>query len=289
MGRRGRLPDLARTVEPPRRGSGPSAERCSLWRSCGCCAFNLLMPRRATSWSPTRGSSPRLSSSLCCMDSRASTRTPSDSLEARYAPHTILWLLANALTLTLLTSEITAYWQCDDMRHVVGVRIGQQPFRARNDVVGHVGPIRDNAHHRGPQEGYAPIRYFAMAVFVITIVKVFAIDLAELDRIYRVLSIIGLGVALLLTSYLYQRSRSGAPSRQRERDQRIGRDRGDELLAALSAVDHRVRVHLPRQAAWTRAPCRSSRRRRAAGDRWSRRRTRGRRPSRWGRRCRCCR
>jgi uncharacterized membrane protein len=52
---------------------------------------------------------------------------------------------------------------------------------------------------------YAPIRYFAMTVFAITIVKVFAIDLAELDRIYRVLSIIGLGVTLLVTSFLYQR------------------------------------------------------------------------------------
>ena len=52
---------------------------------------------------------------------------------------------------------------------------------------------------------YAPIRYFAMAVFAVTIVKVFVVDLAELDRIYRVLSIIGLGLTLLLTSYLYQR------------------------------------------------------------------------------------
>ena len=44
-----------------------------------------------------------------------------------------------------------------------------------------------------------------MTVFVITIVKVFAIDLAQLDRLYRVLSVIGLGVTLLLTSYLYQK------------------------------------------------------------------------------------
>jgi uncharacterized membrane protein len=44
-----------------------------------------------------------------------------------------------------------------------------------------------------------------MMVFVVTIVKVFAIDLAELERIYRVMSVIGLGVALLLTSYLYQK------------------------------------------------------------------------------------
>ena len=59
----------------------------------------------------------------------------------------------------------------------------------------------------GLKKRYAPIRYFAMTVFVVTIVKVFAIDLAELDRIYRVLSVIGLGVTLLVTSYFYQRSR----------------------------------------------------------------------------------
>ena len=57
----------------------------------------------------------------------------------------------------------------------------------------------------GLTRNYAPIRYFAMALFAITIVKVFAVDLSELDRIYRVLSIIGLGVTLLLTSYLYQK------------------------------------------------------------------------------------
>ena len=57
----------------------------------------------------------------------------------------------------------------------------------------------------GLRRKYAPIRYFAMTVFVITIAKVFAIDLAELDRLYRVLSVLGLGVTLLMTSYLYQK------------------------------------------------------------------------------------
>src|SRR5262249_58155552 len=57
----------------------------------------------------------------------------------------------------------------------------------------------------GLRKHYVPIRYFAMTVFVITIVKVFAIDLAELDRLYRVVSVIVLGIALLLTAYLYQK------------------------------------------------------------------------------------
>ena len=52
------------------------------------------------------------------------------------------------------------------------------------------------------------LRYFAIAVFAITIVKVFAIDPAELDRLYRVVSVIGLGLTLLLTSYLYQKLRT---------------------------------------------------------------------------------
>jgi uncharacterized membrane protein len=57
----------------------------------------------------------------------------------------------------------------------------------------------------GLRRHYRPIRYFAMTVFILTIVKVFAIDLAELDRIYRVLSVIVLGLMLLLTSYLYHK------------------------------------------------------------------------------------
>jgi uncharacterized membrane protein len=57
----------------------------------------------------------------------------------------------------------------------------------------------------GMRKRYAPVRYFAIALFAVTIGKVFAVDLAELDRIYRISSIVGVGVALLVSSYLYQR------------------------------------------------------------------------------------
>jgi uncharacterized membrane protein len=40
-----------------------------------------------------------------------------------------------------------------------------------------------------------------------TTLKVLTVDLPELDQLYRVASILGLGVALLVTSYLYQRFR----------------------------------------------------------------------------------
>ena len=57
----------------------------------------------------------------------------------------------------------------------------------------------------GLKKRYTPIRYLAMIVFGFTTFKVFAVDLSELDRIYRVLSTIALGVTLLATSYLYQK------------------------------------------------------------------------------------
>jgi uncharacterized membrane protein len=130
-----------------------------------------------------------------------------EALEARYGPHTILWLMANALTLTLLTGEITAYWQVRDILHVSALASANSEF-AREMMLSVTWALYATLLIVvGLKKKYAPIRYFAMTVFGITIVKVFAIDLAELDRIYRVLSIVGLGVALLLTSYLYQRSR----------------------------------------------------------------------------------
>ena len=57
----------------------------------------------------------------------------------------------------------------------------------------------------GMRKRYAPIRYFAIALFAVTIGKLFVVDLAELDRIYRITSIVGVGIALLVSSYLYQR------------------------------------------------------------------------------------
>lgn len=57
----------------------------------------------------------------------------------------------------------------------------------------------------GIQRRYAPLRYLAIAIFAGTVAKVFAVDLARLDRFYRILSTIGLGLLLLGASYLYQR------------------------------------------------------------------------------------
>jgi uncharacterized membrane protein len=121
-------------------------------------------------------------------------------------------IAASVLTLSVLTSEINAYWHVFDARRTssfasLSMRFAREmtlslTWAVYSTILVIVGLMRK----------YAPIRYFAMTVFAITIVKVFAVDLSELDRIYRVLSIIGLGVTLLVTSYLYQKL-SAEPSR----------------------------------------------------------------------------
>jgi uncharacterized membrane protein len=130
-------------------------------------------------------------------------RSTGEVFRGRYAPSTILWLAGNLLTLTLFTSEITAYWHVHDMHFATAP---SDSSLAREMMLSITWAVYATVLVViGLKKRYAPIRYFAMTVFVVTIVKVVAIDLAELDRIYRVLSVIGLGVMLLLTSYLYQR------------------------------------------------------------------------------------
>jgi uncharacterized membrane protein len=100
------------------------------------------------------------------------------------------------VTLVLLTSEIYAYWAVREGRFARELMISATwgIYAAVLIVI-------------GLRKDYAPIRYFAIALLALTIIKVFFADMAELDRIYRVSSVIGLGIVLLVTSYLYNRAR----------------------------------------------------------------------------------
>lgn len=52
------------------------------------------------------------------------------------------------------------------------------------------------------------VRFVAIAIFGVTIVKVFFFDLAFLDKLYRIISFLVLGLILFATSYLYQHYKS---------------------------------------------------------------------------------
>lgn len=49
------------------------------------------------------------------------------------------------------------------------------------------------------------LRWLALVLLAITVLKVFLYDLSELERVYRILSFIGLGVLLLAISFAYQK------------------------------------------------------------------------------------
>jgi hypothetical protein len=53
----------------------------------------------------------------------------------------------------------------------------------------------------------APLRIGAILLFSVTVLKVLVVDLADLDALYRILSVLVLGATLLIASFLYARSR----------------------------------------------------------------------------------
>ena len=58
--------------------------------------------------------------------------------------------------------------------------------------------------------GTPVVRYGALALFGLTVIKVFLVDLAAVSSVYRVVSFLVLGVALLGVSALYQKSQRPA-------------------------------------------------------------------------------
>ena len=53
------------------------------------------------------------------------------------------------------------------------------------------------------------IRITAMVFFACAVLKMFVYDLSFLDTLYRIVSFIGLGVILMLVSYVYHRREAG--------------------------------------------------------------------------------
>jgi uncharacterized membrane protein len=118
----------------------------------------------------------------------------------------IVVVAANVLALLALNEEITDAW-----RRQVQVS-GPASYKT-------LGIIRDFAYSAlwmsygaglifiGFWKKSAFLRYQALILIAITVGKVFLYDTSSLDRGYRILSFIALGLLLLTTSFLYQRHR----------------------------------------------------------------------------------
>lgn len=55
---------------------------------------------------------------------------------------------------------------------------------------------------------FRPIRLLAILLFAVTILKVFLVDLQEMEKFHRIVASIGLGVILLAVSMMYQKYRA---------------------------------------------------------------------------------
>jgi uncharacterized membrane protein len=125
------------------------------------------------------------------------------TLPARRESLAALIVCASALTVMLLTLEANAYWRqagaiSPDATFARGMSLSVLWALYAGILIA-----------LGIRRRYAPIRYFAIALFGLTIGKVFFVDLSDLEGIYRVLGLIIVGAILLVVSFLYQRGTKG--------------------------------------------------------------------------------
>ena len=119
-----------------------------------------------------------------------------------------LFIGANLLVLFFLTTEISgsfeaAYYRASDYQLKRDIRSRMQLSISAlwgfySIVLVTVGILRR----------VQPLRLLAILLFAATILKVFFVDLSEMEKIYRIIASIGLGVILLAVSMMYQRYRT---------------------------------------------------------------------------------
>lgn len=114
---------------------------------------------------------------------------------------TLAVVVASVLVVLACSAHNDAYWslegnQSADARFASSLALSAIWTVLASVFIG-VGLVRD----------FAPLRYLAMALFGLTVLKVFLVDLSSLGGIYRILGFIGVGLVLLAVSFLYQRGR----------------------------------------------------------------------------------
>ena len=126
----------------------------------------------------------------------------------------------NVLALTALTLEVADYYH----REITAGNIGLQEIASRRRGL---LTARDFTYSAlwmaygamlmtiGFWRASAFVRWLALGLIAATTVKVFVYDTSELDRIYRILSFVALGVVLLAISFAYQRSWIKLPSSEK--------------------------------------------------------------------------
>ena len=119
-----------------------------------------------------------------------------------------LVVLANFLILFFMTTEVSRYFERDyDQIENRGLR---REIRSRMQLAisGLWGLYSIILVSIGIIRRFRSIRIMAILLFAVTIFKVFLSDLQQMEKIYRIVASIGLGVLLLVVSMMYQKYRA---------------------------------------------------------------------------------
>jgi uncharacterized membrane protein len=112
---------------------------------------------------------------------------------------------ASLVTLAILSMEIVSFWT---LRGTSADVVAREMMLSASWVMYAALLVL-----AGLRTKYVPIRYFAMALFGVSLLKIFLLDLARVGGIYRVIGFLVVGVILVLVSFLYQRANIGAQPR----------------------------------------------------------------------------
>jgi uncharacterized membrane protein len=117
----------------------------------------------------------------------------------------VLIVVASIVTLVVISTEIMSFW---------AIRTASPDAYVAREMMLSASWVTYAALLVviGMRRRYAPIRYFAIVLFGVTLGKVFLIDLGTLAGIYRVAGFLVVGFILLIVSFLYQRANTGAPA-----------------------------------------------------------------------------
>jgi uncharacterized membrane protein len=109
--------------------------------------------------------------------------------------------VATLLSVAWMTAEITSYWR--EHGGVPGARLAADVTVSIAWAIYAVVLIVLGIRRR-----YAPVRYFAIVLFGLTLLKLFLRDLSELGGVYRIAGFMAVGVFLLIASLFYHQFRS---------------------------------------------------------------------------------
>jgi uncharacterized membrane protein len=106
---------------------------------------------------------------------------------------------ASILTVIVISTEIISFWNLRS--EIADARVAREMMLSASWVAYAAVLVV-----LGMRRKYAPIRYFAIVLFGIALLKVFFVDLETLGGIYRVAGFLVVGLILLVVSFLYQRN-----------------------------------------------------------------------------------